>query len=124
MAYCRKNEDSDIYVMPSDHGEILVCLECELRDGIQHFRTRYRSEMLRHLLDHAKVGHDVPEEALHRLHEEKKVANTYRQSFIPLGEPDVCVDCGAPRDVEKNVYTEGNHVMYCTECDTGDDNDA
>lgn len=66
MSYARFGE-GDVYVIGSGDG--LECLNCSLMKGRIAFCATPQ-EMLRHLVEHKKLGHKVPSRALTRLHKE------------------------------------------------------
>jgi hypothetical protein len=69
MSYCRKGQDSDIYMFPMyDESNTLsiVCYECPLNHGDSMLYDT-PSEALAHLRHHQSVGHKVLESAITRL---------------------------------------------------------
>lgn len=96
MSYCRRGDDSDVYVigggelecfgagwrMESEalHDKILVP-DCVFHNGrvvrlgtrsekYESFCTNSRQEMISHLVKHREVGHKVPDQTINRLNEE------------------------------------------------------
>jgi hypothetical protein len=61
MSYARWSRESDVYVFLHTGG-YLDCCGCHLannnRGGFQAYKTKI---MLRHLKEHQKAGHDVPD---------------------------------------------------------------
>lgn len=68
MAYCRVNEDSDVYMYPTMDNSI-VCCDCLLKniDGTEFI---FRRDALLHLNPHKTWGHKVPDYAFERLEHE------------------------------------------------------
>ncbi len=67
MIYCRKGlRGSDVYVYPSSDG--LECCDCSLFSGA--YSTCMRSEMIKHLEEHRRSGHCVPQDVFERLKRE------------------------------------------------------
>ena len=72
MSYVRFGKDSDVYVYHHYQG-FLECCGCILDpegEGWSFPSFKTRSEMITHLEEHKKAGHDVPEYAIDRLKEE------------------------------------------------------
>jgi len=73
MSYCRFSTDSDIYLIATGDGRghpRWECMVCLLAPEGRGYVTATRAAMYRHLLDHRKHGHKVPESALDRLAQE------------------------------------------------------
>ena len=72
MSYCRWTSESDVYVYESSGGFFTCCL-CSLRTDGRDLNTKKRSQMIAHLKEHRKAGHEVPQWATDRLIEEIKI---------------------------------------------------
>ena len=76
MSYCRKGNDSDLYVLSTGYG--FECVSCLLRSKYEgynmHMSTvrKTRKQMLKHLSEHEAAGHKVPKRAITRLQNEIK----------------------------------------------------
>jgi hypothetical protein len=57
VAYARFGDDCDVYVF-STGGELL-CMDCALGTD---FKAKTTADMMSHLRDHLKGGHQVPED--------------------------------------------------------------
>ena len=66
MSYCRMSnrtgEESDCYVISVD-GPLWWCVNCSLKPDSDS-STNTPGEMHDHLLDHRRVGHRVPQDAI------------------------------------------------------------
>jgi len=61
MAIARFGENSDVFVVYADGGQI-ECSACRL-NGRGTYRTNDRNAMVEHLEDHVDAGHKVPPDA-------------------------------------------------------------
>lgn len=68
MAYARFGPHSDVYVYEDVRG-FLCCMRCDISDD-RETRTKSRGEMIKHLEDHRRAGHKVPDEATDELRAE------------------------------------------------------
>ncbi len=68
MAYCRRSEDSDVYMYATHNGTI-ECSGCGLQ-GVDGTVFIYRRDALAHLNLHLSWGHLVPQGATERLQSE------------------------------------------------------
>lgn len=57
MAYCRMNEDSDLWVVWTDDG-VIECMGCRLKD-IEPTEYYHFSELLQHIEVHRRFGHKI-----------------------------------------------------------------
>ncbi len=65
MSYCRKNEESDVYMYATESD--IVCQECKIISGKDDICCPNAYKALRHLLWHRREGHKVPQSAIDRL---------------------------------------------------------
>ncbi len=68
MSYCRFGEESDVYVYTD--GAELHCCACRMTDKRSDFLTARRTDMIEHLEQHIRHGHEVPRDAFERLRRE------------------------------------------------------
>ena len=67
MSYCRFGDTSDVYVYFSVEG-VYVCCACHLaEEPFSNFGCATPDEMIVHLDEHERVGHQVPQHAIDRL---------------------------------------------------------
>lgn len=71
MSYCRFAWDgSDVYVFFNGDNEF-ECCACRLKGCLAgSFICKTEKQMIKHLLEHRKKGHCVPQESINRLLEE------------------------------------------------------
>lgn len=85
MSYCRKNEDSDAYIINHTLGG-WQCVSCELVSKVEI--PKYKGEgtewvypcvgfgslvdLKLHMEEHREAGHKIPEDAFQRVNEEIK----------------------------------------------------
>lgn len=67
MSYCRRSEQSDIYLY-GDVGGYVCCCVCilDVYDGASAKLYTY-SDAIAHVKEHIRVGHKVPDEVLEQL---------------------------------------------------------
>lgn len=70
MSYCRLSKESDVYVFAHAAGGI-ECCACSLNDG-RYINCPTPEAMLRHLEQHQRAGHKVPQHAIERLQRERR----------------------------------------------------
>lgn len=115
MAYCRWSE-GDCYVYGSGQG--MTCCSCRImpecdsydlagnclgHTGLhEDYNTESKQEMLDHLLEHRKQGHQVPDSAITRLMREVQGGTV--ASSIPLREEN-------EQSFEVDIGTCQNHVV-------------
>ena len=78
MSYCRRGEDSDVYIVSTGYG--YECVNCLLKPRYNsavnmansHLSTvcQTQDHMLIHIKKHQRAGHLVPERAIKRLQTE------------------------------------------------------
>lgn len=74
MSYCRRGDDSDVYVFQWQGQPGILCFECLLcvnHEGhCEDWRGQSPQEMIEHLGKHRASGHMVPNRAFKRLRAE------------------------------------------------------
>lgn len=68
MAYARFDVDSDVYVFLHVEG-FLHCCSCCLNED-HDFKCTTTADMIAHLGEHARAGHDVPDDVVPALEAE------------------------------------------------------
>ena len=72
MAYCRAGEDSDVYLVWTDHTIECMCCKLDETEPDVHYRF---SELSEHLRMHKQYGNKVPEFVFETLEKEKEMYN-------------------------------------------------
>lgn len=65
MSYARMGNDSDVYVLAISEG--LTCMACRLLGDDLASYNGDEKQMLRHLTQHRKNGHKVPQRTFDRI---------------------------------------------------------
>lgn len=79
MSYCRKTNDSDVYVYGS--AIKLVCCNCSIMYDADVEFDKY-SEMIAHLKRHESHGHKVPARCFDSLEKDKEIeGDIYNKKF-------------------------------------------
>lgn len=81
MSYARFS-NADVYVY-LDCGGYLCCCGC-LIEGF--FGAKTTADMLEHLEEHKKVGHDVPDFCIEGLKEDQKENDEWLENYDPVKE--------------------------------------
>jgi hypothetical protein len=98
MAYCRKGEDSDLYVWAGyEHpaGTRYVCDDCPLHESVPYFCVTTVDALLEHFMEHQQAGHKVPADAITR---------ALRQFWEEQRGCIECIEC----------HMVGSHQLDCT----------
>lgn len=69
MSYCRKCDDSDVYIIKNVYG-YMECVSCDLISGKYGYKCATSKQMLSHVDDHFNNGDHVPKRAVDRLRKE------------------------------------------------------
>ena len=106
MSYCRKGDDSDLYIIGTGDG--FECLACPHLEHYESFRCKTVGEMYEHAIGHQHAQHKVPLDALDRL--------WHDAHDIPYIDPEVelerlCHALSAPRRVMDFIAQTGSLVL-------------
>ena len=115
MAYCRFDEDSDIYLV--DCGDRFECFACSLKK-IEETIYYHRTEVIKHLEVHRNFGHKVPEYVFERLiYELRNLGDEIDQESKRLPPKQVfsywitkkIIDLESANDFLKDLYKDADN---------------